>query len=122
MEQKKNLPAEYLIKPLIKLVITLQLQILREILMLHLMHYIPDARASKQQVTENKEKLFYTTEDVMEMLSISRRTLQTLRNEGKIGFVKVYNTIRFSKEDIERFKVEARGEEREMKGKEVRSR
>ena len=109
MEQKKNLIIENSIKPLIKLVISIQLQILREILMLHLMHYIPQTRASKYQAIEIKEKLFYTTEEVMEMLRISRRTLQTLRNEGKIGFVKVYNTIRFSKEDIEKFKEEASG-------------
>jgi len=109
MEQKKNLIIENSIRPLIKLVISIQLQILREILMLHLMHYIPREHAPKYQAIEKKEKLFYTTEEVMEMLSISRRTLQTLRNDGKIGFVKVYNTIRFSKEDIEVFKEEARG-------------
>ena len=109
MEQKKYLIIENSIRPLIKLVISIQLQILREILMLHLIHYIPRTRTPNYQAIEKKEKLFYTTEEVMEMLRISRRTLQTLRNEGRIGFVKVYNTIRFSIEDIERFKEEARG-------------
>lgn len=104
MEQKKNLPADYLIKPLIKLVIALQLQILREILLLHLMHYLPVPQVSPHHLKKSKEKEFYTSEEVMELLCISRRTLITLRSEGKIGFVKVLHTVRFRKEDIERFK------------------
>jgi len=43
-------------------------------------------------------------DEVMELLNISRRTLQTLRHEGKIGFVRHHNTIRFSKENIDSFK------------------
>ena len=116
MEQKKNLTVDNSIKSLIKLLLDIELEILRHLLMQNLWHDVSEARLSKQLPIKNKEKLFYTTEEVMELLSISRRTLQTLRNEGKIGFVKVYNTIRFSKEDIERFKVEARGEERGMRG------
>jgi excisionase family DNA binding protein len=111
MGQKKNLPVDNSIKSLLKLVLDTQLEILGHLLMQNLWHDASEARLSKQLPIKNKDKLFYTTEDVMEMLRISRRTLQTLRNDGKIGFVKVYNTIRFSKEDIERFKVEARGEE-----------
>jgi len=109
MEKKKNLPADNSIKPLIKLIIKLQLEILRQLLWQNLWHDQSEARIAKQLPIKKNEKLFYTTEDVMEMLCVSRRTLQTLRNEGKIGFVKVYNTIRFSKEDIERFKEGARG-------------
>jgi len=104
MEQKKNLTSDYLIKPLIKLVISLQLQILREILMLHLLHYSSMPRVSTFQNKKSREKEFYTNEEVMEMFNISRRTLQTLRTEGKIGFVKSYKTIRYSKMDIDCFK------------------
>jgi len=53
---------------------------------------------------KNKEKEFFTTEEVMEMLSISRRTLLTFRMEGKIGFTKLHNTIRFTREQIECYK------------------
>jgi len=104
MGQKKNLTVDDSIKSLLKLVMDTQLEILGHLLMQNLWHDAAEARLSKTLPIKNTEKLFYTTEDVMEMLSISRRTLQTLRNEGNIGFVKVYNTIRFSKEDIERFK------------------
>ena len=109
MENKKNLTIDNSIKPLIKLILDVELEILHHLLNQNLWHDVSEARLSKQLPIKKKDKLFYTTEEVMEMLSISRRTLQTLRNEGKIGFVKVYNTIRFSIEDIERFKEEARG-------------
>jgi len=109
MEQKKNLPTEHLIKPLIKLIIAIQLQILRHILMQNLWHDMSEARFLKQKIKNNKEKVFYTIDEVMELLNISRRTLQTLRQEGKIKFVKAHNTVRFSKDDIECFK-EARVE------------
>ena len=107
MEQKKNPEVDNEVLPLIRLVLDLEIEILRHLLMQNLWHDVSEARLAKQQPIKNKDKLFYTTEEVMEILSISRRTLQTLRNEGKIGFVKVYNTIRFSIEDIEKFKAEA---------------
>jgi len=109
MEQKKNLPSEHLIKPLIKLIIAIQLQILRHILMQNLWHDMSEARILKQKVKKNNEKVYYTNEEVMELLNISRRTLQTLRSEGRIGFVKAHKTIRYSKEDIDCLK-EARSE------------
>jgi len=113
MEQKKNQPIDDSIKPLIKLILDIQLEILHHLLMQNLWHDVSEARILKQLPVKNKEKLFYTTEDVMEILRISRRTLQYLRKKGEIGFVKVHNTIRFSKEDIETFKEMARGKRSE---------
>ena len=110
MEQKKNLTVDNSIKPMIKLVLDIQLEILHHLLMQNLWHDMSEARFLKQKLKNNKEKEFYTTEEVMELLQISRRTLLTLRSEGKLGFVRHHNTIWFSKEDIVRFK-EARGEE-----------
>ena len=104
MEQKKNLSVDNSIKPLIKLVLDVQLEILHHLLMQNLWHDMSEARTTARQSIKNIEKEFYTTEDVMEMLSVSKRTLFTLRNEGKIGFVRVHNTIRYSKTDIEIFK------------------
>ena len=109
MEQKKSLTSDYLIKPLIKLVIALQLQILREILQLHLLHYTSLPGVSNQQNKNNKEQEFYTNEEVMELLRISRRTLYSYRKEGKIRSIKTENTIRFSKKDIDGFKEEREG-------------
>ena len=107
MEQKNNPEVDNSILPLIRLVLDIELEILSHLLMQNLWHDVSEARLAKEKPVKKNDKLFYTTEEVMEILSISRRTLQTLRNEGKIGFVKVYNTIRFSIEDIEKFKAEA---------------
>ena len=110
MEQKKNLSSEHLIKPLIKLIIAIQLQILRHILMQNLWHDMSEARFLKQKLKINKEKVFYTNEEVIELLRISRRTLYSFRKEGKIRSIKTENTIRYLKKDIEEFK-EARDKE-----------
>jgi len=104
MEQKKNLSVDYSIKTLIKLAIDIELEILGHLLMQNLWHDMSEARLLKQKLKNNKEKVFYTIDEVMELLNISQRTLQTLRQEGKIKCVKVHNTVRFSKEDIECFK------------------
>ena len=109
MEQKKNLIVDNSIKPMIKLVLDVQLEILHHLLNQNLWHDMSEARFLKQKIKNNKEKVFYTIDEVMELLNISRRTLQTLRQEGKIKFVKAHNTVRFSKDDIECFK-EARVE------------
>ena len=65
-----------------------------------------EARILKQKIKNNKEKEFYTNEEVMELLNISRRTLYSYRKEGKIRSIKKENTIRFSKKDIDGFKEE----------------
>ena len=104
MEQKKNPAVDQSIKPLLKLILDTQLEILGHLLMQNLWHDMSEARILKQKIKKKKEKEFYTMEEVMELLNISRRTLQTLRHEGKIGFVRHHNTIRFSKENIDSFK------------------
>ena len=104
MEQKKNPAVDQSIRPLLKLILDTQLEILGHLLMQNLWHDMSEARILKQKIKNNKVKEYYTTEEVMELLRISRMTLVKLRSEGKIGFVKVHNTIRFSKEDIDGFK------------------
>ena len=104
MEQKKNLPADNSIKPLIKLVLDIQLEILHHLLMQNLWHDVSEARFVKQKIKNNKDKEFYTTEEVMELLRVSRKTLYSYRKVGKIRSIKTENTIRFSKEDIDCFK------------------
>lgn len=41
-----------------------------------------------------------TSEQVMLMLKISKRTLQTYRNEGKVPFCKFYNRIYYNSSEI----------------------
>lgn len=52
---------------------------------------------------KKKEQMAYTTEEVMELLNISRRTLYELRKTGKIEFVKQGKTIWFSRQHIDDF-------------------
>ena len=106
MEQKKNPAVDPSIKPLIKLILDTQLEILGHLLMQNLWHDMSEARILKQKIKNNKEKEFYTNEEVMELLNISRRTLYSYRKEGKIRTIKKENTIRFSKKDIDGFKEE----------------
>jgi len=63
-----------------------------------------ESHVSKSRPAKDSGKEFYTIQDVTKMLSISTRTLLTFRNEGKIGFTKFRKTIRFTKEDIEKYK------------------
>ena len=108
MEQKKNPSVDQSIRPLLKLILDTQLEILGHLLMQNLWHDMSEARILKQKIKKKKEKEFYTMDEVMELLNISRRTLQTLRSEGRIGYVKAHKTIRYSKEDIDGLK-EGRG-------------
>jgi len=103
MGQKKKLSTDYLNRPLLELLITHHKQILLEFCLLHQQVGRVEAHVSSSRSTKDKEKEFYTTEDVTKMLSISKRTLLTFRNEGKIGFTKMNNTIRFTRENIESF-------------------
>ena len=40
--------------------------------------------------------------DVQEILHISSRTLQTLRDQGRIGYTKIGNRIYYTPEDVEK--------------------
>jgi excisionase family DNA binding protein len=110
MEQKKNPSVDQSIRPLLKLILDTQLEILGHLLMQNLWHDMSEARILKQKKKNNKETEYYTNEEVMELLNISRRTLQTLRSEGRIGYVKAHKTIRYSKDDIDVLR-EAKGKE-----------
>ena len=108
MGQKKNLPSEYLTRPLLEIIIAQQHQILEEISLFHKQVDRIELQVCSSLSVKTKEKEFYTTEEVMEMLSISRRTLLSFRNAGKICCIKTGNTVRFTKENIETFKESSR--------------
>ena len=48
-------------------------------------------------------KDYYTIDDVCEMLDVSRRHLQYLRDSGQISYVKNGRKIYFKAEDLEEF-------------------
>lgn len=57
-----------------------------------LSHHCEDKRLQK----------WLTGVDVQEILHISPRTLQTLRDQGRIGFTKIGNRIYYMPEDVEK--------------------
>jgi excisionase family DNA binding protein len=104
MERKKNLQTDYFIGPLMEMFIIHHQQIMQEFNLLHQHLNKIESQVGSTRPIKSKEKDFYTTEEVMVMLSISRRTLFSLRETGKIGFTKSRNMVRFTKENIEEFK------------------
>ncbi|MFH5885321.1 helix-turn-helix domain-containing protein [Halalkalibaculum sp. DA3122] len=62
--------------------------------------------AVKEEIPKMKDsfqKEWLTTEDVMEMLSCSRRTVQNYRDEGKIPFTQEGRKILYPRNGIEQF-------------------
>ena len=50
---------------------------------------------------ENTKALFLTTEEVLRILRVSKRTLQNYRSESKLRFYKVSSkTIRYKNSDV----------------------
>lgn len=103
MERKKNLQTDYLTIPLMEMFIIHQNKILQEFNLLNKRFDKIELLVSSQRPIKNKEKEFFTTEEVMVMLCISKRTLLSFRNAGKIRFTKTGNMVRFTREDIEEF-------------------
>ena len=54
-------------------------------------------------IRKASRKEYYTTNEVCEMLDISRRHLQYLRDSGQIGYVKNGRKIYFKAQDLETF-------------------
>jgi len=67
----------------------------------------PDEKPDKAENPELGEKIekpvFYTNQEVADMLRISLRKLFSLRRDKKIKAVKVGHHIRFKKEEVERY-------------------
>ncbi|WP_460685611.1 helix-turn-helix domain-containing protein [Niabella aquatica] len=62
-----------------------------------------DAIIARLAKLENHELQTYTSEEVCKILRISKRTLQSLRDEGQIGFCQNNNTIRYTRSHIEQY-------------------
>lgn len=104
MGRKKDQQTDYLTRPLQELIIANLQQILQEFNLLNQRIDRIESQVYLSHYKKNKGKDFFTTEEVMEKLSISRGTLLSFRKAGKIGFTKTGNTVRFTKENIEAFK------------------
>ena len=59
---------------------------------------------TQQEVTkEGEQKRWLTNKEVSEMLSVTPRTLQNLRDKGEIGFSKVGSKIYYKQSDLNAF-------------------
>jgi len=56
----------------------------------------------EQKGSVNHER-WYTNDDLIELLKVSRRTLSTWRDQGLIGFSQIGSKIYYSQSDVEQF-------------------
>ena len=56
----------------------------------------------EQKGSGNHER-WYTNDDLIELLKVSRRTLSTWRDQGLIGFSQIGSKIYYSQSDVEKF-------------------
>jgi excisionase family DNA binding protein len=61
------------------------------------------SRRLPQLIKEATRKDYYTIKEVCEMLDVSRRHLQYLRDSGQLSYVKSGRKIYFKAEDLEQF-------------------
>ena len=61
----------------------------------------------KKQIEQNskteKHEKWYTNDELMQFLKVSRRTLANWRNQGLIGFSQIGSKIYYSQSDLEEF-------------------
>lgn len=54
--------------------------------------------------SESKElKEWLDSQDVCEILSVTKRTVQTLRETGKLGFTMIAHKVYYKREDVKKF-------------------
>jgi excisionase family DNA binding protein len=54
--------------------------------------------------TESKElKEWLDSQDVCEILGVTKRTVQTLRETGKLGFTMIAHKVYYRREDVKKF-------------------
>ena len=68
---------------------------------------IENQQKIKEMLTkQNKsiiQKIWYTNEELMDLLQISRRTLSNWRDQGLIGFSQIGSKIYYNRSDVEKF-------------------
>ena len=112
MGKRTNIQTENLNTNLLEAFIANQQSILQELKLLRLQNERIEAQLCSPYYQKQKLEIFYTTNEVLQMLSITRGTLHRLRKTGKIDFTKAGGTVRFTLEHIEAYK-----KMKELKGK-----
>ena len=78
-------------------------------------------RVSNSPVVKKKTNNWLDHQDVCQRLKISKRTLQTLRDNGTLAYTKIGNRTYYLPEDVDSIitKVEDRRKETKWKGREI---
>lgn len=69
----------------------------------HITSAVKEAVKEQLPAMGNFKKDWLTTDEVMEMMNVSRRTVQNYRDEGKIPFSKEGRKILYPRQGIEQF-------------------
>jgi ribonuclease D len=65
-----------------------------------LLQRLDDLQKELSQKQRNPKEVIYDSADVMQVLNISKSTLQRMRDEGLIGFSQVQNKFFYRQSDI----------------------
>ena len=78
--------------------------------------FVAQMRALADRGTDKKLGDWLDNQDVCQILNISPRTLQTLRDNGTLAFSQIYRKVYYKPEDVERilYVVDGRGKNTKM--------
>ena len=77
--------------------------------------FVAQMRALADRGTDKKLGDWLDNQDVCQMLNISPRTLQTLRDNGTLAFSQIYRKVYYKPEDVERILHVVAGKDKDSK-------
>ena len=104
MGKTNNISPENYQTYMIELMIANQKKILKELDRLNERFDRIEAYEGMTDREKNKPDNYYNTEEVMEMIGVSRNTLLNYRNKGKLGFIKLGKKVLYSLANINKIK------------------
>ena len=77
--------------------------------------FVSQMRAMADRGTDKKLGEWLDNQDVCQMLNISPRTLQTLRNNGTLAYSQINHKVYYKPEDVERILYVVTGRDKDSK-------
>ena len=77
--------------------------------------FVSQMRAMADRGTDKKLGEWLDNQDVCQMLNISPRTLQTLRNNGTLAYSRINHKVYYKPEDVERILYVVAGRDKDSK-------
>jgi len=77
--------------------------------------FVSQMRAMADRGTDKKLGEWLDNQDVCQMLNISPRTLQTLRNNGTLAYSQINHKVYYKPEDVERILYVVAGRDKDSK-------